>query len=289
MNTDFIRGVVPPLVTPVDAEDRVQEQAFRRIIKHVLDGGVHGVFALGSTGEFFGLDEDQQKRAIEIAVDEVAVGAVTTRECIRAAKRAEAAGAQAITVLPPPLLTSSDDELFGHFKAIADSISLPVLIYNNPDRIRINVSASLVERLAALPSVVGAKDSSGDMTQTGEYIRRTRGTGFRVMAGRDTMILATLVYGGVGCVATTANIAPALVVKIYDRFLAGDLKGALEAQYELAPLRIAFGLGSWPVVTKDALNLLGLEAGAPILPNTSCSGANLDTLRQVLAGMGLLK
>jgi 4-hydroxy-tetrahydrodipicolinate synthase len=109
------------------------------------------------------------------------------------------------------------------------------------------------------------------------------------MAGRDTMILATLVYGGVGCVATTANIAPALVVKIYDRFLAGDLKGALEAQYELAPLRIAFGLGSWPVVTKDALNLLGLEAGAPILPNTSCSGANLDTLRQVLAGMGLLK
>jgi len=297
MNTDFIRGVVPPLVTPVDAEDRVQEPAFRRIIKHVLDGGVHGVFALGSTGEFFGLDEDQQKRAIEIAVDEVAgrvpvyagVGAVTTRECIRAARRAEAAGAQAITVLPPPLLTSSDDELFGHFKAIADSVSLPVLIYNNPDRIRINVSAGLVERLAALPTIVGAKDSSGDMTQTGEYIRRTRGTGFRVMAGRDTMVLATLVYGGVGCVATTANIAPALVVKIYDRFMAGDLKGALEAQYELAPLRIAFGLGSWPVVTKDALNLLGLEAGAPILPNTSCSGANLEALRQVLAGMGLLK
>ena len=297
MNTDFIRGVVPPLVTPVDAEDRVQEAPFRRIIKHVLDGGVHGVFALGSTGEFFGLDEDQQKRAIEIAVDEVAgrvpvyagVGAVTTRECIRAAKRAEAAGAQAITILPPPLLTSSDDELFGHFKAIADSIALPVLIYNNPDRIRINVSASLVERLAALPTIVGAKDSSGDMTQTGEYIRRTQGTGFRVMAGRDTMILATLVYGGVGCVATTANIAPALVVKIYDRYMAGDLKGALEAQYQLAPLRIAFGLASWPVVTKDALNLMGIQAGAPILPNTSCSGQNLETLKQVLITMGLLK
>ena len=126
-----------------------------------------------------------------------------------------------------------------------------MLIYNNPDRIRINVGANLVERLAQLPTVVGAKDSSGDMTQTGEYIRRTRGTGFKVMAGRDTMVLATLVYGGVGCVATTANIAPALVVKIYDRYLAGDLKGALEAQYELAPLRLAFNLGSWPVVTKD--------------------------------------
>jgi 4-hydroxy-tetrahydrodipicolinate synthase len=90
-------------------------------------------------------------------------------------------------------------------------------------------------------------------------------------------------------VATTANIAPALVVKIYDRFMAGDLQGALEAQYELAPLRIAFGLGSWPVVTKDALNLLGLEVGAPILPNTSCSGPSLAALKKVLSGMGLLK
>ncbi len=297
MNTDFIRGVVPPLVTPVDGQDRVLEQPFRRIIRHVLDGGVHGVFALGSTGEFFGLDDDQQRRAIEIAVDEVkgrvpvyaGVGAVTTRECIRAARRAEAAGAQAITVLPPPLLTPTEDELFGHFKAIADSTPLPLLIYNNPERIRINVSANLVERLAALPTIVGAKDSSGDMTQTGEYIRRTRGTGFKVMAGRDTLILATLAYGGVGCVATTANVAPALVVRIHERFLAGDLQGALKAQFDLAPLRIAFGLGSWPVVTKDALNLLGMQAGAPILPNTSCSGENLEALKQVLSDMGLLK
>ena len=227
----------------MDGQDRVLEQPFRRIIRHVLDGGVHGVFALGSTGEFFGLYDDQQRRAIEIAVDEVkgrvpvyaGVGAVTTRECIRAARRAEAAGAQAITVLPPPLLTPTEDELFGHFKAIADSTPLPLLIYNNPERIRINVSANLVERLAALPTIVGAKDSSGDMTQTGEYIRRTRGTGLKVMAGRDTLILATLAYGGVGCVATTANVAPALVVRIHESFLAGDLQGALKAQFDSCP------------------------------------------------------
>jgi len=297
MNTDFIRGVVPPLVTPVDTLDRVQEGPYRKIIKHVLDGGVHGVFALGSTGEFFGLDDDQQQRAIDIAVDEVGgrvpvyagVGAVTTRECIRAARRAEKGGAQAITILPPPLLTPTEDELFNHFQAIADATPLPALIYNNPDRIRINVSANLVERLAQLPNIVGAKDSFGDMTQTGEYIRRTQGTGFKVLAGRDTMILATLVYGGVGCVATTSNIAPALVVKIYDRFMAGDLKGALEAQYALAPLRMAFNLGSWPVVTKDALNLMGMNVGAPILPNTSCAPAAMAKLKAVLADMGLLQ
>jgi 4-hydroxy-tetrahydrodipicolinate synthase len=296
MNTDFIRGVVPPLVTPVDGDNQVLEGPFRKVIQHVVKGGVHGVFALGSTGEFFGLDADQQQRAIEIAVDEVGgrlpvyagVGAVTTRECIKAARMAEQAGAQAITILPPALLSPNDDEMFRHFEAIADATALPVLIYNNPDRIKVNVGANLLERLAALPTIVGAKDSSGDMTLTGEYLRRTRGTGFKVMAGRDTMILATLVYGGVGCVATTANIAPALVVKIYDRFQAGDLQGALDAQFELAPLRLAFNLGSWPVVTKDALNLLGLEAGAPILPNTSCTGPALETLRKVLGDLGLL-
>jgi 4-hydroxy-tetrahydrodipicolinate synthase len=297
MNTDFIRGVVPPLVTPVDGDNQVLEGPFRKVIQHVVKGGVHGVFALGSTGEFFGLDADQQRRAIEIAVDEVGgrlpvyagVGAVTTRECIKGARMAEAAGARAITILPPALLSPNDDEMFRHFEAIADATALPVLIYNNPDRIKVNVGANLLERLAALPTIVGAKDSSGDMTLTGEYLRRTRGTGFKVMAGRDTMILATLVYGGVGCVATTANIAPALVVKIYDRFQAGDLQGALDAQFELAPLRLAFNLGSWPVVTKDALNLLGLEAGAPILPNTSCTGPALAALRKVLGDLGLLQ
>jgi len=295
MNVDFISGVVTPLITPVDAEERVYETGLRGVIEHVLGGGVHGVFVVGSTGEFYGLDYDEKKRATEIAVDQVKdrvpvyVGAsgITTKECIRLSQMAEKARAQAITVLTPMFISPSEEELYQHFRAIAASTALPVLVYNNPDRTGINMSANLVERLSEIPNIVGAKDSSGDLTLTSEYIRRTRDKGFRIMAGRDTMILGTLVYGGVGCVAATSNVAPALVVEIYDKFMAGDVQGSLEAQYRLAPLRIAFGLGSFPVVMKDALNLLGVDVGDPIKPLGHCTEANMAKLEDVLVKMGL--
>jgi 4-hydroxy-tetrahydrodipicolinate synthase len=297
MNADFIQGVVTPLITPVDAEERVSETGLRNQIEHVLRGGVHGVFIVGSTGEFYGIDYDEKKRATEITLDQVrgrvpvyvGASAITTRECIKLSKMAEAAGAQAVTILTPMFISPSEEELYKHFRTIAESTALPVLIYNNPDRTGINVSANLIERLAGVPNIVGAKDSSGDLTLTSEYIRRTRNKGFRVMAGRDTLILATLVYGGVGCVAATSNVAPALVVEIYNRFKAGDIPGALEAQYKLAPLRIAFGLGSFPVVMKDALNLMGIHAGDPIKPIGHCTETNLAKLKDILIKMGLIK
>ena len=297
MDLNFIKGVIVPVVTPVDAEGRLAEKGYRQVIEHVIRGGVHGVFALGSNGEFYGLDFDEQKRAVEIAVDQskgrvpvyAGIGSITTRECVKCAKMAETAGAQAVTILPPMFISPNDDELYEHFRAIAAATTLPVLLYNNPDRCKVNVSANLLDKLADIPNIVGAKDSSGDLTLTSEYIRRTRDRGFRVMAGRDTMVLGTLVYGGYGCVAATANVAPQLVVEIYDKFMAGDIPGALEAQYKLAPLRIGFGLGSWPVVTKEAVRLIGLDVGDPIKPNGPCTEANLAKLKAILEKMGLLR
>ncbi len=290
MNVDFIRGVVPPLITPVDSKDRLDEKPFRNIIDHVIAGGVHGVFVLGTTGEFYGVDFEEKRRAIAVAVDQVrgrvpvyaGASAITTRECIELARLAEEEGAQAVTVLTPMFITPSEEELYEHFRMIAGSTSLPVLLYNNPDRTGIKMSAQLIERLADISNIVGVKDSSGDLTLTSEYIRRTRGKNFRVMAGRDTLILATLVYGGYGCVAATANIVPALVVEIYEKFQDGDLAGALEAQYRLAPLRVAFNLGSFPVVIKDALNILGIPAGDPIRPVGHCTEPNLARLKAIL-------
>ena len=297
MKADFIHGVVTPLITPVDTEERVNETGLRKQIEHVLRGGVHGVFVIGSTGEFYGIDYDEKKRATEITISQVkgrvpvyvGASAITTRECIKLSKMAEAAGAQAVTVLTPMFISPTEDELYEHFRAIAESTALPVLIYANPDRTGIHLSVNLVERLASVPNIAGIKDSSGDLTLTSEYIRRTRNKGFRVMAGRDTLILATLVYGGVGCVAATSNVAPALVVEIYNKFKAGDIQGALEAQYKLAPLRIAFGLGSFPVVMKDALNLMGVHAGDPIKPIKHCTETNLAKLKDILVKMGLIK
>ncbi|MFD0677517.1 MULTISPECIES: 4-hydroxy-tetrahydrodipicolinate synthase [unclassified Paenibacillus] len=296
MDTSFIRGVIPPIVTPLDNEENVDEAGLRRVVEHVIAGGVHGILSLGSNGEFYGLDHEQQERAVTVTVDQVkgrvpvymGIGAISTKECVKLVRMGEALHTQAITILPPMFLTPTEEELYQHFRKVAEATSLPVVLYNNPDRVGNNISVGLMERLADIPNIVGVKDSSGDMTLTAEYIRRTRNKGFKVMAGRDVMILGSLVYGAVGCVASTANIVPALVVEIYEKFMAGQLAGALEAQFKLAPLRMAFNLGSFPVVTKDAMNLLGINVGSPIKPNSSCSEPNRDKLMDILKQMGEL-
>ncbi|WP_248930682.1 4-hydroxy-tetrahydrodipicolinate synthase [Paenibacillus hamazuiensis] len=297
MDTTWIRGVIPPIVTPVDEAECVDEDKLRGVVEHVLAGGVHGILSLGSNGEFYGLDREQQERAVRTTVEQVngrvpvymGIGAITTKECVRLAQMGEAHRVQALTVLPPMFLTPNEEELYRHFRQIAEATALPVLLYNNPDRVGNNISANLLERLADIPNLVGIKDSSGDMTLTAEYIRRTRNKGFKVMAGRDVMILGSLVYGAVGCVASTANIVPALVVEIYDKYMKGDLQGALEAQFKLAPLRMAFNLASFPVVTKEAMNLIGVPVGASILPNTEASETNRNKLKAILKEMGALQ
>ncbi|MGZ7444181.1 dihydrodipicolinate synthase family protein [Paenibacillus sp. TH7-28] len=297
MDTSFIRGVIPPIVTPVDDEERLDELGLRRIVDHVIEGGVHGILALGSNGEFFALDPEDQQRVVAVTVQQSAgripiyagIAAISTREGIKQARKYEELGARAISILPPMFISPTQDELFHHFKKIAEATSLPVLLYNNPDKVGNNITPALLEPLAEVPNIVGIKDSSGDQTLTAEYIRRTRAQGFKVLAGRDIMILSTLVYGGAGCVASTANVVPRLVVEIYDKFMAGDIQGALEAQYRLAPLRMAWNLGSFPVATKDAVNLIGLQAGKPILPNTSCTEENLGKIRGILEGLGAIR
>jgi 4-hydroxy-tetrahydrodipicolinate synthase len=294
MDTSFIKGVIPPIVTPIDDQERVNEKPLRQIVDHIIAGGVHGILSLGSNGEFYGLEREEQQRAAAITMDQtkgrvpvyVGIADITTRECVRWAKWAEQNQAQAISVLHPIFLSPNDEELYQHFNAVAEATSLPVLLYNNPDRMRCGISINLLERLADIPNIVGIKESSGDMTLTAEFIRRTRDRDFKVIAGRDTLILSTLVYGGAGTVASSANIVPELVVEIYDKFMAGDLAGALEAQYRLAPMRMAYNLGSFPVVTKDYMRLLGFEVGESIRPNTRSNPENLAKLQKLLDELG---
>lgn len=296
MDTNFIHGVIPPILTPIDESDRVVDSSMRRLVDHVIDGGVHGILAFGSNGEFYGIEHSEQQRALAIILEQanhrvpvyMGLGAITTRECLKMAAMAEKEGAQAISILAPMFVAPNDNELYEHFSAIAKSVSLPVLLYNNPGRVGYNISTALVSRLAKLPNIVGMKDSSGNMTMTAEYIRLTRGEEFKVMAGKDTMILASLVYGAEGCVASTANVVPKLVVEIYDKFRAGDLAGALEAQYKLNPFRMVFDKASFPVATKDAANLIGLDLGNPVLPNHSCSDEVKQQLKKTLQDIGVL-
>ena len=290
-------GVIPPLVTPIDEHENVAEKPLRNLIEYVLSGGVHGVFVLGSTGEFYALDFENQKRAVEITVDQVkgrvpvyvGANAITTKECIKLTKMAKDLGADAVSVLTPMYINPTEIELYQHFEDIAKSTDMPILLYNNPEKTGVCLSVSVVEKLADIPNIIGIKDTSGDMTLTSEFIRKTRNKDFRVMAGRDMLIFGTLAYGGYGCVAATANIVPKLVVEIYDKFIKGDWQGSLDAQYRLAPLRMSFGLGSFPVVNKDALNLIGVNVGNPIKPVTHCSEENLAKLKDILMNLGVIK
>jgi 4-hydroxy-tetrahydrodipicolinate synthase len=162
-----------------------------------------------------------------------------------------------------------------------------MLLYNNPGRTGgVNLSPELIARLAEVDNIVGIKDSSGDLTLTMEYIRRTDSE-FAVLSGRDTLILAGLLHGTKGAIAATANVVPALVVEIYEAFEAGDMARARGAQERLAPLRVAFGLGSFPVVVKEALELIGIPAGPCRGPVGALPSEKRDELRQVLRGMGI--
>jgi len=232
---------------------------------------------------------------MEIAVDQAAgrvpvyagTGAVTTREVIELNEIAETAGVDAVSVITPYFISPSQDELYEHYRAIAKATKLPILLYNNPPRTGVALSAALVERLADIDNIVGIKDSSGDMTLTGEFIRRTLDKEFYVLAGRDTLILATLMYGGYGSIAASANVAPRLVASIYDYFVEGNYEKAKQAQRALAPLRIAFSLGTFPVVIKEALKIIGIDAGPARSPIKGLDKEKRNELEQILKQMNL--
>ncbi len=288
-------GIIPAMVTPLTADEQINEKSLRRLTNHLIDGKVHGVFAVGSQGEFWAFTPEEKKRVWEIVVDEArgrvpvyagTVG-VTTRETIELTRMAEKIGIDAVSILTPYFIGPNDDQLFDHYKAVAESTSLPILVYTNPARTNVKISPGLLARLAQVKGIVGIKDSSGDLELTAEYIRVVP-PGFSVLMGRDTLIYAGLSYGTKGSIAATANVKPALVASIYDKFMAGDLPGALQAQRELAPLRLAFAWGTFPVVIKEALNLMGMDAGPCRAPVGPLTAEQRERLKKVLQEMKVI-
>ncbi len=294
-----MKGVVVPIITVIDENERIDEAGMRAQVDYVIDGGVSGILAFGSNGEFYMVEEDEMERGLKIMVDQAAgrvpvyfgIGAISTKKCCRLAKMAVANGASAVSVLQPMFLKPTRAELFGHFKAIAESIpETPVLLYNNPGRVGYTLSGDLVEELAhRVPNIVGMKDTSGDITQTSEFIRRTRDVGFKVFGGKDTLLYASLCHGAVGGVCTAANFMPELITDIYNKYAAGDLQGSLEAQFRLNPVRLAMDPASFPVAAKDMANLRGRNVGAPYLPTLPTpEGAAREGFRRTMTEAGLL-
>ena len=299
MNTDYMKGVVVPILTVIDAEEKIDEAKMRAHVDYVIEGGVSGILAFGSNGEFYVIEEDEMKRGLQIMVDQAAgrvpvyfgIGAISTKKCCRLAKMAVANGAAAVSVLQPMFLKPTRAELYNHFKTIAESVpETPVLLYNNPGRVGYTLSADLVDELAhTVPNIVGMKDTSGDITQTAEFIRRTRDVDFKVFGGKDTLLYASMCHGAVGGVCTAANFMPELITDVYNKFAAGDLKGSLEAQFKLNPVRLAMDPASFPVAAKDMATLRGRDVGVPYLPNLPTpEGPVTQGFRRTMTEAGLL-
>ena len=299
MNTDFIKGVVVPILTPIDEEEKIDEARLRDQVDYVIEGGVLGILAFGSNGEFYVVEEDEMERGLKIMLDQAAervpvyfgIGAISTKKCCRLAKMAVEAGAAGISVLQPMFLKPTEDELYLHFKTIAESVpETPMLLYNNPGRVNYTMSGKLVERLAhEVPNIVGMKDTSGDITQTSEFIRRTRDVGFKVFGGKDTLLYASMCHGAVGGVCTAANFMPELITDVYNKFVAGDLAGSLEAQFKLNPVRLSMDGASFPVAAKDMANLRGRNVGLPYTPNLPTpEGPVLDKIKAEMQKAGLI-
>ncbi len=291
------RGILPAMITPRTKDGKVNYAVLRELIEYMINGGVHGIFAIGTTGEFYSLSDTEYQEILEVTVDQVAgrlpvyagANCIGTRECIHLAEIAtRVGGIDAISVLTPYFIGINQNEMYHHFAAIAASTDLSIILYDNAPKTHLTIHADTVARLADIPNIVGIKDSTGDLSHTADILNQTKGKDFCVMMGRDSLIHAALSYGASGAVAATANIAPKLVSNIYNKYVSGDVAGALEDQYKLLPLRLAFSIGSFPAVIKEGLEMLGIEAGPCALPTGPLSNEQREKLREILTGMELL-
>jgi 4-hydroxy-tetrahydrodipicolinate synthase len=291
-----IHGIIPPVATPMQSDESLDLPRLRWYLDRLIAAGVHGVFVLGTNSEFYALDENEKQQVIATAVAHVnrrvpvfaGTGAETTREAIRLTKMAEREGANGVSVITPYFVNPSQQEIVDHYRRVAESTSLPVLLYNNPSMtggVRLEVDS--VGRLANISNIAGIKDSSGDLQNTNEYLRVVPES-FAVLQGRDTIILPSLLFGARGAVPATANIAPALCVEIYEAFQRGDQTAAMAAQLRLNPLRLSLTLGTAPGGVKAALALMGLSIGHCRAPVGPLSPEKQKQMRSVLETAGML-
>jgi len=291
-----ISGVLPALVTPFSEAGALDTGRLQNLIRHVISGGVHGVFIAGSQGEFYALEDEERVELTRVTMNEanrrgvvcVGTGAITTRGAVRLTRIISELRPDALSVITPFFITPSEKELITHFRTVADNTDLPILLYNNPARTGVNISPRVVHDLASVDNIVGLKDSSGDLSLLAAFVE-AGGENFSVLVGRDSLIFPALMLGASGAVASTANVVPSLVVGIFDAVQAGRFDRALVAQRRLNPLREAFELGTFPVVIKEALNMIGIPVGSTRAPIGPIVAARREELIHILQSMGVLQ
>lgn len=292
-------GIIAAMITPFTNEQEVNEHGIRKLVNQLIDRGVHGLFCLGTNGEFFSLTFDEKVEIARIIVDEakgrvpiyVGAGCISTAETIRLTKRLEQLNVDAVSVITPYFLPFTQEELYEHYRHIANSTQLPIILYNIPDRTGNNLEAHTVARLSEINNIVGIKDSSGKIDQILQYLDVVN-PDFSVLAGTDSLILSTLMAGGKGAIAATANVLPQTVASIYENWKAEKYDEAQIAQTQLRDLRSAMKLGTLPAGLKEALNFTGFPAGpsrSPVESLTNKDKSKVEIIIKKYAENNLIK
>ncbi|WP_342358716.1 4-hydroxy-tetrahydrodipicolinate synthase [Terrarubrum flagellatum] len=288
------RGTYTVLVTPFTADGtRIDTAALRRLVDYQIEGGVHGLVPLGSTGEFLSMTREERAEVISTVIDQtrrrvpvlIGTGAEWTPDAVALSKEAEAMGADGVMIIPPFYSVPTDEELYVHYKAIADAISLPIMIYNNPATANVDMLPPVVAKLSEIPNVLYIKESTLDVTRVRDIVRLCgdRMTVFAGVLGYESFFL-----GAEGWVAVCSNVAPRFSAQLFEA--AADRNNPAEARAiheKLVDLLWWVGGPRYVSGTKAALEMIGLSVGPPRAPRLPLPQQMRGDLQAVLQRLDL--
>ena len=283
------------MVTPFTPDEELDEKGFRRNIDWYIEEGVHGVICLGSTGEFANLSMEERKRVIDLTADQVngrvpiiaGTAANSTRETIEMTKYAKDAGADAALIVAPFYGLPTQEDLYGHYKSIAESVSIPIMVYNNPGFSGIDLLPPLVERLAAIDNILYLKESTGDIKRVHELLRRC-GDSIEVWCGWDDLAYEFFSLGCQGWVAPIANFMPQAAVELFTLVENEAYKKAKALYFKMLPLLNYLEAGQLLAKVKAAMNMIGKAGGKPRRPFLPITEEQENELRTMLSEVGLI-
>ncbi len=290
----MFEGVFPALITPFTKDDKVDEDGLRSNINFVIENGVSGIVPAGCTGEAATLSHQEQKKIIDVAIDASRVpviagtGSNNTKEAIGLTKYAKDAGADAAMLITPYYNKPTDAGLIMHYKTVAETCDIPIILYNVPSRTGKNMSADVVAELAKVENIIGIKEASGDINQVSKIVELTRELDFIVISGDDSLTLPIMALGGKGVISVAANIIPRQMSDMVIAFLDGRLDRARELHHILSPLFRALFLETNPIPVKTAMGWRGLAAGGLRLPLSPLIEENATKLRSILESLAML-
>jgi 4-hydroxy-tetrahydrodipicolinate synthase len=287
-----LSGIIPAMVTPSnDYGSDIDIERIKSLTARLISSGVHGLFAAASTGEAPLLSREQRIKLIDTVAESnskaklpllAGVGAMSTTQAIQNAKDAEAHGANFVVALPMHFVKVSEEELYGYFAAIADSVAIPTLLYNYPTLTSgQSITPKLAAKLSSKHNIVGIKDSSGDFALA-MYFLDECGPGFAFFTGIENLLLPILTHGGSGTICAAANIVPKELVLLYNYFNEGDIDEALDIQRKISQFSHLWRMGTLPAGVKAACAIVGDSAGIPFLP---VKPLNNEQISEMKAGL----